>query len=176
MTILSGLIKWPPEETPENPFRAQTTPLIPEKDMWRCHMYQGPLNHPKGCSNHMVYKLMPNPTTPAVPWWFALRTAYLPRNKLARSTISRVPPATLNTLEKTANLLCSGCSPEKHHREVSPVGRHMCQMGHTIDWGGTKILDCKANWFRRGVKEAIHICRRHPDVNLDQGRHQLPHC
>ena len=65
---------------------------------------------------------------------------------------------------------------KQHHREASPVGRHMRQTGHTIDWEGTKILDREANWFRRGVKEAIHIRRRHPDLNLDQGRHHLPHC
>ena len=96
--------KWSPEEKPENPFHAQAMPLTPEKDMWRCRTYQVSLSPSKGCSDRMVYKLMPNHITPSAPWWSALRTAHLPRNELTRSTISRVPPATPSTLEKVANL------------------------------------------------------------------------
>ena len=64
----------------------------------------------------------------------------------------------------------------QHKRESSPVGRHMKSAGHNIDWDNTQILDREANWFRRGVKEAIQIRRKRPDLNLDQGRHILPRC
>ena len=62
----------------------------------------------------------------------------------------------------------------QHKRDSSPVAQHMQSTGHNIDWNNTEILDREANWFRRGVKEAIHIRRRRPDLNRDQGRHNLP--
>ena len=48
--------------------------------------------------------------------------------------------------------------------------------GHQFIKEDTRVLDRESNWFKRGVKEAIHIRRRKPDLNLDKGRHHLPPC
>ena len=62
---------------------------------------------------------------------------------------------------------------DEHHRPSSPVGEHAANSKHDIDWDGVKVLDKEANWFRRGVKEAIQIKRTTSDLNRDRGRHQL---
>ena len=91
-------------------------------------------------------------------------------------TIYQISCATCNAQYTGESGQPLGARLKQHHRESSPVGHHMRRTGHTIDWEGTEILDREANWFRRGVKEAMHIRRRHPDLNRDQGRHHLPHC
>ena len=30
------------------------------------------------------------------------------------------------------------------------------------------------NWYSRGIREAIEIKRRKPDLNLDEGRYHIP--
>ena len=60
----------------------------------------------------------------------------------------------------------------EHERPTSPVGEHGKQ--HSIDWEGVRILDREANWYKRGVREAIQIRRTGSDLNRDRGRHDLP--
>ncbi|XP_072022307.1 uncharacterized protein [Amphiura filiformis] len=55
---------------------------------------------------------------------------------------------------------------------TSPVGDHQ-KAGHSIEWKDVKILDRETDWFRRGVKESIHIRTSKSDLNKDQGRHRL---
>ena len=37
-----------------------------------------------------------------------------------------------------------------------------------------KVLDREPGWFRRGVKEAIHIEVENSNLNRDRGRYTLP--
>ena len=64
----------------------------------------------------------------------------------------------------------------EHKRPSSPVGEHAINKGHTIDWDNVSVLDRENDWFRRGVREAIHIKRTNYTLNKDQGRHNLPSC
>ena len=61
----------------------------------------------------------------------------------------------------------------KEHRTKGPVAEHLQQTNHTITIENTKVLDKEADWFRRGVKEAIHIYQEKASLNLDKGRHYL---
>ena len=68
-----------------------------------------------------------------------------------------------------------GARIKEHQRTSSvhsPVQEHS-KAGHHIDWDNVKILDKESDWFRRGVKEAIHIRKTRSDLNKDQGRHRL---
>ena len=62
----------------------------------------------------------------------------------------------------------------EHERPTSPVGEHANKEQHKIDWDGVRILDREEDWYRRGVREAIHIRRSGSDLNRDRGRHDLP--
>ena len=63
---------------------------------------------------------------------------------------------------------------EHSTRPESPVATHATQFQHLIDSEGVKILDREDNWFRRGVKEAIHIRKTGSELNKNRGRHHLP--
>ncbi len=62
----------------------------------------------------------------------------------------------------------------EHSRPSSPVGEHSANFRHDINWEGVRVLDREDNWFRRGVKESIHIRRTGSALNKDEGRHHLP--
>ena len=56
------------------------------------------------------------------------------------------------------------------------VGEHAINKGHTTDWDNVSVLDRENDWYRRAVREAIHIKRTNCTLNKDQGRHNLPSC
>ena len=62
---------------------------------------------------------------------------------------------------------------KEHQRPSSPVCEHAQTTGHQIDYQKPKVLDRESDWFRRGVKEAIHIEANRSDLNRDRGRHHL---
>ena len=51
---------------------------------------------------------------------------------------------------------------------------HAANSTHSIDYEGVVVKAREEDWFKRGVKEAIHIKRKASDLNKDKGRHQLP--
>ena len=57
---------------------------------------------------------------------------------------------------------------------TSPVYDHAANSTHSIDYEGVVVKAREEDWFKRGVKEAIHIKRKASDLNKDKGRHQLP--
>ena len=62
----------------------------------------------------------------------------------------------------------------EHHRSSSPVGHHLEDRRHSFSDQDVSVLHHDANWFRRGVAEAIHIAKELPTLNRDRGRHTLP--
>ena len=40
---------------------------------------------------------------------------------------------------------------------------------HAIDWNSIKVLDRATSQTERRVREALHICKRKPAMNRDQG-------
>lgn len=68
-----------------------------------------------------------------------------------------------------------GSRVSEHKKDSkSVVHSHIQDTGHQVDFSNTKILSRESNWFRRGVKEAIHISTTEHTINRDRGRHQLP--
>ena len=63
---------------------------------------------------------------------------------------------------------------KEHHRSSSPVGLHMEQRRHSMDDSSVSILHKEADWFRRGVAEAVQIQREAPTLNRGRERHILP--
>ena len=61
----------------------------------------------------------------------------------------------------------------EHKREPSPVAEHAKRRKHDILFDKVKVLDQEVQWFRLGVKEAIHIEAKRPSMNRDKGRHHL---
>ena len=57
----------------------------------------------------------------------------------------------------------------------SAVTDHVKSENHVINWSQTKVLDCDSNWFKRGIKEAIHIRKNKRNMNRDEGRFHLSH-
>ena len=57
---------------------------------------------------------------------------------------------------------------------TSPVYDRAANSTHSIDYEGVVVKAREEDWFKRGVKEAIHIKRKASDLNKDKGRHQLP--
>ncbi|CAH1257980.1 Hypp1940 [Branchiostoma lanceolatum] len=55
----------------------------------------------------------------------------------------------------------------------SPVVQDVAKQKHKIDWDNVKVLDQDSDWFSRGVREAIQICRQRSTLNRDRGRHYL---
>ena len=51
---------------------------------------------------------------------------------------------------------------------------HAANSTHSIDYEGVVVKAREEDWFKRGVKEAIHIKRKASDLIKDKGRHQLP--
>ena len=63
---------------------------------------------------------------------------------------------------------------KEHHRSSSTVGLHMEQRRHSIDEDSVAVLHREADWFRRGVAEAVQIQREAPTLNRGRERHILP--
>ena len=59
--------------------------------------------------------------------------------------------------------------------ENSEVAVHMRENEHRREDMEIKILGYEQNWWKRGVKEAIHIRKLKPTLNKDQGRYNLSH-
>ena len=57
--------------------------------------------------------------------------------------------------------------------ENSEVAQYMRESGHTREDMEITILGYEENWWKRGVKEAIHIRKLKPTLNKDQGRYNL---
>ncbi len=72
----------------------------------------------------------------------------------------------------------TGCPLKKrimeHQRDSSPVFQHANDSEHPVNYDQVKVLDQESGWFRRGVKEAIHILTNPSDLNHDRGRDTLP--
>ena len=63
---------------------------------------------------------------------------------------------------------------KEHHRSSSPVGLHMEERRHSFDNESVSVLHREADWFKRGVAEAIHYYIESPDLNRGRERHTLP--
>ena len=46
---------------------------------------------------------------------------------------------------------------------------HGCLQHHVIDWKSMKVLDRPTSQTERRIKEAVHIHKRRPEMNRDQG-------
>ena len=57
---------------------------------------------------------------------------------------------------------------------TSPFYDHAANSTHSIDYEGVVVKARYQDWFKRRVKEAIHIKCKASDLNKDKGRHQLP--
>ena len=57
--------------------------------------------------------------------------------------------------------------------ENSEVAQHMRLGIHTKEDMEINILGYEQNWWKRGIKEAIHIRKHKPTLNKDQGRYNL---
>ena len=56
----------------------------------------------------------------------------------------------------------------------SAIKEHLENTGHKCTLDNTKIIDKEANWYRRKIKEAIHIQRHNPSLNRDKGLELAP--
>ncbi len=57
----------------------------------------------------------------------------------------------------------------EHQRDSSPVSQHPNDSGHPVNYDQVKVLNQESGWFRRGVKESIHILTSPSDLNRDRG-------
>ncbi len=62
----------------------------------------------------------------------------------------------------------------EHQRDSLPVSQHANDSRHPVNYDQVKVLDRESGWFRRGVKEAIHILTSPSDLNQDRGWYTLP--
>ncbi len=62
----------------------------------------------------------------------------------------------------------------EYQRDSSPLSQHANDSGHPVNYDQVKVLDWESGWFRRGVKESIHILASTSDLNRDRGRYTLP--
>ena len=62
---------------------------------------------------------------------------------------------------------------KEHHRSSSPVGHHMDYNKHKFTEANVSVLHKEANWYRRGVAEAIRIHQHAPTLNRGRERHTL---
>ncbi len=111
-----------------------------------------------------------------------------PMNKLRDFSGTERPSPHLDKSGVVYKVKCSDCPSSyvgetarplrsritEHHRESSPVGLHSRQERHRVEFDEVQILDRDQGWFRRGVKEAIHIELEGSDLNRDRGRYTLP--
>ncbi|KAJ8036598.1 hypothetical protein HOLleu_20618 [Holothuria leucospilota] len=65
------------------------------------------------------------------------------------------------------------CRPSSTSSEVSQH-IHIESPGHHINLDEVKILEREPYYFKRGVKEAIHIRVNKPSLNRNGGRYKLP--
>ncbi|XP_072021883.1 uncharacterized protein [Amphiura filiformis] len=118
-----------------------------------------------------------------------ITTHIKPQNSLRSLLVSPKDPT--HKLDKSGavyGLQCADCDStyvgesarplrnrlKEHERPSSPVGERAMRAKHRIDWDNVRVLDRESDWYRRGVREAIHIKRRDCNLNRDQGRHILP--
>ena len=62
----------------------------------------------------------------------------------------------------------------EHKRDSSPVCTQSKITKHSFYPEHFKILDTAPRWHQRGIKEAIYIAARKPDLNKDLRRNPLP--
>ena len=120
---------------------------------------------------------------------YSIITHIKPGNTLRSQLVA--PKDKTRTLDRSGivyNIKCTDCPSEytgdsarplrarleEHKRTSSPVGAHLQETNHHVDWDRVRILDREDDWFKRGVREAIHIQRRRSNLNRDSGRHYLP--
>ena len=53
--------------------------------------------------------------------------------------------------------------------QTSAVSEHAYETGHYLIWNEVKFVDQDSHWYRRRVKEAIHIRLHHNNINRDSG-------
>ena len=53
--------------------------------------------------------------------------------------------------------------------DLSAVAEHAAGNGHEMDWATVKVIDSAKTTQARKVKEALHIARKAPKMNKDQG-------
>ena len=112
---------------------------------------------------------------------------HLPWNTLRQSLVH--PKDKVDKFQKCGTvyqIVCGSCDEQyigeskrtlkqrfKEHTRLTPplsaVGEHRVNTGHNIPPENLKVLDNEENWFRRRVKEAIHIKRHNPKLNRDKG-------
>ena len=63
---------------------------------------------------------------------------------------------------------------KEHRQPPSHIGQHLQEQQHQFQDNDVAILHQEANWFKRGVAEAIYISQHQPTLNHDRGRHTLP--
>ena len=120
---------------------------------------------------------------------YGIITHIKPQNTIRSQLVA--PKDKTKTIDKAGivyNIQCTDCPSEytgesarplrarldEHKRSSSPVGAHIAETAHQVDWDKVQVLDREDDWYRRGVREAIHIHRRGSDLNRDRGRHYLP--
>ena len=81
--------------------------------------------------------------------------------------INNKPQQNYKDLHTRANLIWSEGNTE--------VSKHLAEFEHGPEDVSIKALKYDDNWHRRGYKEALEIRRKHPNLNLDQGRTYIPH-
>ena len=68
-----------------------------------------------------------------------------------------------------------------HHSSFSTVWKsattdHVADTNHVINWSETKVIDNETDYYKRWIKEAVHIRkRRGATMNRDEGQYHLSH-
>ena len=57
---------------------------------------------------------------------------------------------------------------------TTEVSKHVINHEHKEGDVTIKAVTYDENWLKRGIREAIEIKKRKPDLNLDEGRYYLP--
>ena len=113
-----------------------------------------------------------------------------PQNSLCSLLIvaPKDPMDKLDRSQAVYGLKCDDCSASyvgksacplraricKHERPSFPVGEDAINKDHTINWDNVSILDRESDWYRRGVREAIHLKQTNSTLNKGQGQPQPP--
>ena len=67
------------------------------------------------------------------------------------------------------------------HSSISTVWKsattdHVADTNHVINWSETKVIDNETDYYKRWIKEAVHIRkRRGATMNRDEGQYHLTH-